>query len=940
MSDKATVEKQNLCAKRMASDKALCASIADGGFSLNDLRGEIQEQIEKLTVLNTVSEGDMITPGPWVTDILAPAHEEGEIWEAVVSGGNGKLYCVQFKIAGEDVEVVGEPKEVEVISDYAYVNEPDDIVAMQSRNTLLVKRMEAFEAKARKDDGKFSSDPTDHSLEAFASKKVADKSGKKDDHAKASELFQKAADKFKKNGQNRMAGVHQEFADEHKAAMEACDTVKAKDAKEAAALEANHALDCVGAGDMRSRATLDNVMMYMPGGTHVITPSQNGKPVTVTVNVDAKSAEVLESQRRKLEAAGKKPFFSIQHDTEIAAFWPTEFFWDKRIDATGSLVEGVWARGEWTKSGREAVEGKDFRTFSPTFFVDAIRNSADKPAKVICEDGARPNMGALENDPAFQSISALWSKNAAGVPANNNKGNMETQTETLAELQARNQKLEKDILALQAKDDAVSKADLRAAQAELKEIKAQIALSQANEKMGALESAESKRKEEGAEAAVNAMVASGAIPVRDNELQATYKAKFIADPSLIPLMASKGMIGGAQVQPGRVTPGAGSDHVERYAIRGGADVKGALKQVAALTASSGRDSNMQLKWKAANEIGEIYARELRPILEKGGTFELQALTAAESLGTLAGTLVALRTLDFYKFEFPMLSEITTDFSDQPALFNQTTMTRIIVTPAVLSYSATLDTSGRPTGYTIVTPAATTDVPITLDKHRAVDIVFDANVLASTQRKLFTEQGPAAAYALGKDIVDALYAVITLANFGANAPFAVSAINYGRGTFAKASRILNLQGVPFVNRFALESSIFQEQLLQDPTLVNLAVYQSKEIITNNQLPLIAGFRPIEAPNLPATVISAGNNLAAFFAHKSALLIETRIPNDWNTVLGSGMSYGSVNVVTNPDTGLSVLMVQFSNPQSAHAEFRLALMYGVAPGNPKGGQIVTG
>ncbi|HEX4348953.1 MAG TPA: hypothetical protein VH251_01130 [Verrucomicrobiae bacterium] len=153
---------------------------------------------------------------------------------------------------------------------------------------------------------------------------------------------------------------------------------------------------------------LSNVIAYMPGGVHQINPSQGGKPVSVTVLVNPKSADTLERQRQTLEAGGNKPFFSVQHSTQIAAFWPSRFFWDTRPDATGKLVAGVYAEGEWSQAGREAVQGKNFRTFSPTFFVDAIRNDPDNPVEVVCNPNAKLNCGALENDPAFFSIPPLW----------------------------------------------------------------------------------------------------------------------------------------------------------------------------------------------------------------------------------------------------------------------------------------------------------------------------------------------------------------------------------------------------------------------------------------------------------------------------------------------------------------------------------------------------
>ncbi len=529
---------------------------------------------------------------------------------------------------------------------------------------------------------------------------------------------------------------------------------------------------------------------------------------------------------------------------------------------------------------------------------------------------------------------------------------MKKTTETVAELQARRTSVETEIAVLRSKDDAVSKAQLEARNTTLESIADKILMAEKDEHYAALDAANTARIEADADNAVQRMVAGGQIPPQDTKKMSELRASFIKDPTWIKTMESfNAPPGGNLVVAGRQTPNAAAiDARGGFEQKFGAmDVSGALKAIGALSASSGKGMDLGPKFKAALEIGAAYKQQIQPLfaaeMKRGSvpTFELQAATTADGIGTLAGTLVALRTLDLYKYEFPMLDTITTDFSDQPAQFNQTTTTRIIVVPAVLSYDATLGGDGRPAGWTIVTQAQTVDASITLNRHRATDIIFDANTLASTQRRLFEEQGPACAYALGKDVVDYIYTLITFANFGNNAgdnsPFAVTSTNYGRPAFSKAKRLLNVAGAPFTNRFALSNSVYQEMLEQDPTLVSLAVYQKPEIITDSELPPIARFRPIEAPNLPATAITGFGALAAFFAHKSALLIQARIPNDWNTVLGGNMSYGSVNVVTNPDTGLSVLMVQFSNPQSSHAEYRLALMYGAAKGNSKGGVIVT-
>jgi hypothetical protein len=312
---------------------------------------------------------------------------------------------------------------------------------------------------------------------------------------------------------------------------------------------------------------------------------------------------------------------------------------------------------------------------------------------------------------------------------------------------------------------------------------------------------------------------------------------------------------------------------------------------------------------------------------------LSAATSADNIGTLAGTLVAQRTLEFYKYEFPLLAMITADYSDQPAQFGQTTSTRIVTTPAIMTYNATIGTDGRAVGWVIATQAVATDTTVTINNHKAVEVSYDANTLASTVRRLFDEQAEASQYALGKDLVDNLYAVITAENFATNTPFVEASVDFGRRTFSRVSRVLNTAGAPFANRFALLNSLYYEKLEQDPTLVSLGVFQKPEIIENSRLPHVSRFLPIEAPNLPTT-----GNMAAFFGHRSSLMVSSRVPNDYTTILGPAASYGAVNVVTNPDTGMSILLTQYVSHQGGYAASRLAWMYGVAKGNPAGGQIV--
>ena len=154
-------------------------------------------------------------------------------------------------------------------------------------------------------------------------------------------------------------------------------------------------------------------MMWMPGGLHTITPFAGGKGQPITVLVDRAAVAAVEEQRQALEAKGKKPFFDHSHNPhdDRASFWPKEFVWRDGDNP------GIYARGDWSRSGREGVEGKDYRLFSPVFHVDRkTGTSAQKPARIVNAFTVgimpSPNMGGLLNNAAFHEISPLWQKTA------------------------------------------------------------------------------------------------------------------------------------------------------------------------------------------------------------------------------------------------------------------------------------------------------------------------------------------------------------------------------------------------------------------------------------------------------------------------------------------------------------------------------------------------
>jgi hypothetical protein len=598
---------------------------------------------------------------------------------------------------------------------------------------------------------------------------------------------------------------------------------------------------------------------------------------------DEAGARAVAASFAAVLAQGKRVRFDEAHDGDAATAWVTAFSWDP--------ARGIIAQVEWTSLGEELVRGRVYTSFSPEFLV----NKATK--RVAGLHVGRP-AGGLVNEPAFgAAMPALIARSAAADPTVSDQQKPTMKKETLIKILA----------ALAVQHDAnASEEQLTALVAKHVDqlpnagpegiaLKAQLA------ELATLKAAEVKRREKDADDAVKAATARGAIPPKDEAVQAKWRELIIANPDHAQLLAA---LPDSPALSRVTTPGI---------VVMAKD--GLLESLRGMSKVSLADSIQR---------AQIYAKDIAPLFAKNYEFglELSHVLAANSLGTLSGELITQRTLSLLKLSFPWFGKITTDFSSEGAAFNQVVKSRLRTIPGLSPFVAG-------TGYARAN-AGTTDVPITINQHNGVEIAFNANETSSTNRDLFGEQVEGCHYAIGKGLVDAVLAVITVANFANETIKAVEDID--ADTMDVMDAALGGRGV-VGPRFGLLTSGAYRKLGKDSSIVSLAAFQLKEVITAAMLPPIKNIQPYEVFNMPAP---AGENLIGFAGTADSLALATRVPNDYANALPGVTGNGTVQIVTNPDTGISVQLVRYVDHKAAESAWRLALMWGAAKGNGASGQ----
>lgn len=407
------------------------------------------------------------------------------------------------------------------------------------------------------------------------------------------------------------------------------------------------------------------------------------------------------------------------------------------------------------------------------------------------------------------------------------------------------------------------------------------------------------------------------------------------------------------------------------------------------------------KIKAACELSmarSTVARKLGDLIAAGANFAMKDVvkattmtgadlnTADGTIGTLNTGLVLQWNLGYLKNQLAIIDDITTDISNQPAHYQQNILTRYVKVPGVqLKTSSNAWTGGSGQG--------TVDVNMQMDTHAGVPLTFNENVLGATARQLFNEQRQPQLYGLGEYIIYKLiYCAMNGSKRFANDALTYSTVAFNPGyTNTLGTHVFNVAGATlstFVADLpeAMDESKFPggdeppgETNLQRFVWVHGRVYSAAAADTNFLLnSSIQGIRGQTGDNVMATgrferigntkfrksqlvtdqcattgtgadgtsnvlLVTAGTFASAtkvgIAGTRSALIFASRVPVDYTKVMPEIPSTAAIELVTEPDTGITFQVVKFLDHACETASMRVQLMFGVGIGDERQGMYLV-
>jgi len=841
------------------------------------------------------------------------------------------------------------------------------------------------DARNATDKAKFSGQAEDHRMAALK-------------HGEASLAHEDAAKAARNIGDEQAYRVHHDYAEMHFATQNEHET---SGPTNASGTEATKGLvRCEMSTTEFDPALPTSEFMWMPAGTHMIQASYDDKPARLCVTCDPeKTVNTVKASFERIvaNAQGRPPFGDINHKEVEAAFWPQDFV----AHEDGVYCKAEWSelglkcvRGKTFRSfspcfscDAEWVKAVD-NGQGVLVFPEGVRGSASNPARVT--GISNKSVGSLTNWPAFKAIlpvkaSQVEPQPGTTKPADNNGNNTNMKTEIKFVKASSDGKyaagivasLESDIAApyVQAGEAAAPQlADVvirmqaeRERQAATDKTLIRQAIVRATERGALKKPVDGKDSDEMTAAIVKAeSYLKNGVPICDvvdliDSRPGTVKAedtKLGAKAGLFVRATASTEKGGGLII------GGGTESVQEACegiLKAYEPVTGDVNGYKGLVRAGRVDEAIE----ASRVIANKYKTAIVPVLKSGEDFALRDMVKAAdtqdpngNLGTIATGILLMRDLGFLRSKLVPFHMATTDLSAEPVKFNQQIITRYKTPPPVLTFvkgvGYTLnanDTTRKPS-----TPS-TTDVPINMQQNKAVCIQFDNVLLGSTMRALFGEQQAMQFYSLAKAInkhyistmIAANWTPLTEAGTPLNAP-KFNATGWNIPSLVAIKNKMTLAQIPDDERIVMLHSYFHDILMQDSNL--LTAYVIKAALAAQTNPNIDTFGQTELPELfgldihetqlfsdqPYQDTGWSPTVFGMAGTKSASLFVTRIPNDYNTAFPDIPATAAIQVVTEPDSNMSMLFSKWVDNAAKVTNAECAVMYQAAQGDPRQGFLL--
>lgn len=270
---------------------------------------------------------------------------------------------------------------------------------------------------------------------------------------------------------------------------------------------------------------------YVPEGKQRIFPQSHPKGVWVNLPADQGKtiAAKLDGQLQELLKASVKPWIDFEHTGKFpSAGRPTAFRYEPGV--------GLMCAMDWSRSGKEAIEGKDVNYFSPRVDIDERGIPVSLPKRgplggLVAEPAFRDGMAITANqaeDPQSETAMSTQILAACGLLTTNEAALEGAETLAAGRVTALKANAEK-IVTLEA--------GLKKAEQERDDFK---------KKFEDAEAAGKADKEKRAKEKVEAAVAAGQIAPKDEDTQKYFTERIVAGD----FMAEKMLAGLPKLHPG------------------------------------------------------------------------------------------------------------------------------------------------------------------------------------------------------------------------------------------------------------------------------------------------------------------------------------------------------------------------------------------------------